>query len=148
MEKTIESKLEEMVGKKYDTGDRIGIVQKWKFLQPNFIIITSVKTFVYNRSNVEEYINDWKLIENETSFIPSNSIKNNSVTTAKDLYDTNTNYKTVQNKLLEMMESISNPEASANTLAKANSICNVANTMISLERLNLQVKKSNSKNKS
>ena len=159
MEKTIKEKLDSMVGKTYDTGDRVATVEKWKFLDPNFIIITSARSYVFGPKEVEAEIKLWEEFSAQKPVNPRpvvNTLKKEKTDEntedenklpvtiqVPDLYDSNNTYSKVQDKLMEMMESISDPKASKETLDKANAACNVASTMIALERLNLQVKKSN-----
>lgn len=158
----IKEKLDAMVGKTYETGDRVATVEKWKFILPNYLIITTAKTYVFDQNEIENRIDEWSVHTPKDGFVAKpvvNTLKKNITDTEddfekekpqlpaiieeKDLYESNSNYKNVQDKLMEMMNSISSPEASTETLLKANTACNVASTMIALERLNLQVKKAN-----
>ncbi|WP_425628843.1 hypothetical protein [Cellulophaga lytica] len=124
--------LEDLVGKTINYKGQDFKVHKVKKVSLNQVITTDRRTIVLEPTEVDAFLNQIQIVQPKKEFTPTIAPGNNaSGKTSLDLYQPTAVQQQVQSSLLTMMDKVM---ADKENIPQAKSVCEVASTLIKLER--------------
>jgi len=135
----LDKKLDDLINKAFKIKNLVYKLNSWRQTAGKFILETDRRTFVLYTKELEDLLLEINIVENHTSYKPSlptiadkgepgsHEIKKISL----DFYEPNNTQKELQEALLNSLKLVQeNPKH----IPQAKSVCDIANTLINIEK--------------
>ena len=132
-----EQKLLDIAGKAVKHEGKIYDVKNFKENERNLIIFTKQRSFVFQPSQLDAWLETIEIVENSSkAFLPATKPESKSDKVNLQIYEPTESQKAVQNSLLDMLEKV---KADPKAIPQAKAICDIANTMVNMEKAQIQL---------
>lgn len=140
----LEQKLESIVNHTFKYEGKIYKAQSFKSTGVTIVLFTDRRSFAFHPTEMEEFLNKIELNpEASEPFIPSVQSKRDDIQTHKHdqkvslaVFEPTDAQKKIQASLLDMIDKVaSDPTA----IPQAKAVCDIANTMVNIERSQIQL---------
>ena len=125
-------KLEQLIGKSKLYKNTQLIIKSFKNVGTTIVVKTSVRTFNFLPSEIEDFLNNLKDIpETKNTQLP---ITNNSNEIVINGYQPTVESIELKKSLMNVLSEINKGKITESKLKKAKSICDVANTIVNIQK--------------
>ncbi|WP_394749498.1 hypothetical protein [Spongiimicrobium salis] len=147
MENKEKIKVEELIGKFVKYEGLVYKVIKTKDLSGKKVISTDRRTFVLDDIELKDFIEGLEVVDDpkvKKAFVPALEPQPNKpivpqkVATPEMLVNDPMPYRKIEDSLLSMLEKV---EEDPNYIPRAKSVCDIANTLVNVERTKMQLLK-------
>lgn len=150
--------LEKLVNKKVNYKGEKLIIKSFRFVSRNTVLSTNKRTMVLKEHEVESFLNTVNIIEEtkqakltinnlkekkETPMTENKKIPETNNRTSLAIYEPTESQKKVQDALLTMLDKV---QEDSSLIPQAKAVCDIANTLVSIEKTQIQLHQLSRKN--